>query len=249
MTAATGAKVYQQVLPNGEATDENLAAVVERYAPLVKRIAHHLLLRMPASVQVDDLIQSGMIGLLEAAKKYDVSKGASFETYAGIRIRGSMLDEVRKGDWAPRSVHRKSRKVAEAIKIIEARTGKDAKDQDIAKELEIDLNAYYAILQDASGSRLFSFDDIMEGDDSAIELAVGELPGPCDGLQRDTFKAHLSHAIDGLPDREKLVLALYYDEELNLKEIGEVIGVSESRVSQIHSQAAMRLRTRLSDWH
>ncbi|HAS49697.1 MAG TPA: RNA polymerase sigma factor FliA [Gammaproteobacteria bacterium] len=248
MTSATEAKVYEQVLPNGEATDENLTAVVERYAPLVKRIAHHLLLRMPASVQIDDLIQSGMIGLLEAAKKYDVSKGASFETYAGIRIRGSMLDEVRKGDWAPRSVHRKSRKVAEAIKAIEARTGKDAKDQDIATELEIDLNAYYAILQDASGSRLFSFDDIMEGDDSAIELAAGELPGPCDGLQRSTFKAHLSRAIDGLPDREKLVLALYYDEELNLKEIGEVIGVSESRVSQIHSQAAMRLRSRLSDW-
>ncbi|MDP6415247.1 MAG: sigma-70 family RNA polymerase sigma factor, partial [Gammaproteobacteria bacterium] len=122
-------------------------------------------------------------------------------------------------------------------------------DQEIARELEIDLNAYYAILQDASGSRLFSYDDIMEGDDSAIELAAGELPGPCDGLQRDTFKAHLSHAIDGLPDREKLVLALYYDEELNLKEIGEVIGVSESRVSQIHSQAAMRLKARLSDWN
>ncbi len=249
MTSATEAKVYEPVLPNGEASDENLTAVVERYAPLVKRIAHHLLLRMPASVQIDDLIQSGMIGLLEAAKKYDVSKGASFETYAGIRIRGSMLDEVRKGDWAPRSVHRKSRKVAEAIKAIEARTGQDAKDQDIANELDIDLNAYYAILQDASGSRLFSFDDIMEGDDSAIELAAGELPGPCDGLQRSTFKAHLATAIDGLPDREKLVLALYYDEELNLKEIGEVIGVSESRVSQIHSQAAMRLRSRLSDWH
>lgn len=247
MTSA--AKVYENVLPNGEATDENLTAVVVRYAPLVKRIAHHLLLRMPASVQIDDLIQSGMIGLLEAAKKYDVSKGASFETYAGIRIRGSMLDEVRKGDWAPRSVHRKSRKVAEAIKTIEARTGKDAKDNEIAKELEIDLNAYFAILQDASGSRLFSFDDIMEGDDSAIELAVGELPGPCDGLQRDSFKSHLSNAIDGLPERERLVLALYYEEELNLKEIGEIIGVSESRVSQIHSQAAMRLRSRLSDWN
>jgi RNA polymerase sigma factor for flagellar operon FliA len=159
-----------------------------------------------------------------------------------------MLDEVRKGDWAPRSVHRKSRKVAEAIKAIEARTGKDAKDHDIAKEMDIDLNAYYAILQDASGSRLFSFDDIMEGDDSAIELAVGDLPGPCDGLQRATFKEHLARAIDNLPPREKLVLALYYDEELNLKEIGEVIGVSESRVSQIHSQAAMRLRSRLADW-
>ena len=248
MTSMVEAKVYENVLPNGEVTDENLGLVVERYAPLVKRIAHHLLLRMPSSVQVDDLIQSGMIGLLEAARKYDVSKGASFETYAGIRIRGSMLDEVRKGDWAPRSVHRKSRKVAEAIKAIEARTGSDAKDKDIAAELEIDLNAYYAILQDASGSSLFSFDDVMEGDDSAIETAAGELPGPCDGLQRDSFKSHLALAIDNLPPREKLVLELYYDEELNLKEIGEVIGVSESRVSQIHSQAAMRLRYRLSEW-
>ncbi|MBL4820068.1 MAG: RNA polymerase sigma factor FliA [Gammaproteobacteria bacterium] len=226
----------------------DLNVVVDRYAPLVKRIAHHLLLRMPASVQVDDLIQSGMIGLIEAAKKYDVSKGASFETYAGIRIRGSMLDEVRKGDWAPRSVHRKSRKVAEAVKCIEARTGNDAKVTEIAKELDINLKEYYAILQDASGSRLFSFDDIMEGDDSAIETAAGELPGPCDGFQRSSFKAHLATAIDGLPDREKLVLSLYYDEELNLKEIGEVIGVSESRVSQIHSQAALRLRARLVDW-
>ena len=248
MTSATSASAEidtdAQAEPQKDVGSSNLEEVVDRYAPLVKRIAHHLLLRMPASVQIDDLIQSGMIGLLEAAKKYDVSKGASFETYAGIRIRGSMLDEVRKGDWAPRSVHRKSRKVAEAIKAIESRTGKDAKDPEIAKELNIDLNAYFAILQDASGSRLFSFDDVMEGDDSAIELAVGDLPGPCDGLQRDTFKA-----INGLPDREKLVLALYYDEELNLKEIGEVIGVSESRVSQIHSQAAMRLKARLSDWN
>ena len=174
MTSATSASAKintdAQAEPQKDVGSKNLEEVVDCYAPLVKRIAHHLLLRMPASVQIDDLIQSGMIGLLEAAKKYDVSKGASFETYAGIRIRGSMLDEVRKGDWAPRSVHRKSRKVAEAIKAIESRTGKDAKDPEIAKELNIDLNAYFAILQDASGSRLFSFDDVMEGDDSAIEV-------------------------------------------------------------------------------
>lgn len=250
MTAARETSVCKKVeaQKSSNNTHQNLTEVVERYAPLVKRIAHHLLLRMPASVQVDDLIQSGMIGLIEAARKYDVTKGASFETYAGIRIRGSMLDEVRKGDWAPRSVHRKSRKVTEAIKAVEARTGKDAKDKEIAAELDITLNAYFTILQDASGSRLFSFDDIMEGDDSAIEAAAGELPGPCDGLQRLTFREHLAAAIDNLPDREKLVLSLYYDEELNLKEIGEVIGVSESRVSQIHSQAALRLRSRLVDW-
>ena len=172
MTSATSASAEidtdSQAEPQKDVGSSNLEEVVDRYAPLVKRIAHHLLLRMPASVQIDDLIQSGMIGLLEAAKKYDVSKGASFETYAGIRIRGSMLDEVRKGDWAPRSVHRKSRKVAEAIKAIESRTGKDAKDPEIAKELNIDLNAYFAILQDASGSRLFSFDDVMEDRKSVV---------------------------------------------------------------------------------
>jgi RNA polymerase sigma factor for flagellar operon FliA len=246
--AAVSESVHNKVGAGSSSSHEDLEEVVDRYAPLVKRIAHHLLLRMPASVQIDDLVQSGMIGLIEAARKYDVSKGASFETYAGIRIRGSMLDEVRKGDWAPRSVHRKSRKVAEAIKAVESRTGQDAKDKEIAAELEIGLDEYYAILQDATGSRLFSFDDVMEGDDSAIETAAGELPGPCDGLQRSSFQEHLAAAINNLPDREKLVLALYYDEELNLKEIGEVIGVSESRVSQIHSQAALRLRARLVDW-
>ena len=226
-----------------------LTEIVDQYAPLVKRIAHHLLSRMPASVQLDDLIQSGMIGLLEAARKYDVSKGASFETYAGIRIRGSMLDEVRRGDWAPRSVHRKSRKVAQAIKAIESRTGHDARDKEIAAEMGIELKAYYSILQDASGSRLSSFDDIIkEGDDSAMELAAGELAGPFDGLQRESFKARLAEAVGRLPEREQNVLQMYYAEEMNLKEIGAVLEVSESRVSQIRSQAFLRLRARLGDW-
>lgn len=243
MTASCGASLYQQV-QTGSMSD-----VVVLHAPLVKRIAHHLLMRMPSSVQLDDLIQSGMIGLLEAARKYDVSKGASFETYAGIRIRGAMLDEIRRGDWAPRSVHRKSRQVAEAVKAVESRNGTDAKDHEVAEELGIDLDSYYNILQDASGSRLFSFDDLTEGgDDSALESITGEVTGPSDELQEAAFRDHLAEAIDGLPEREKLVLSLYYDDELNLKEIGEVLGVSESRVSQIHSQAALRLRARLQDW-
>lgn len=228
---------------------DDMEAVIGRYASLVRRIAHHLLLRMPASVLVDDLIQSGMIGLLEAARKYDASKGASFETYAGIRIRGAMLDEMRKGDWAPRSIHRKLRKVAETIKTVEARTGKDARDKEIAEELEIGLDAYHAILQDVRGSRLFSLDDMLEGDDAAVEGVAARLPGPCDGLQRGRFRDRLAAAIEELPDREKLVLSLYYGEEMNLKEIGGLLGVSESRVSQLHGQAALRLRARLpSRW-
>ncbi|TFH73336.1 RNA polymerase sigma factor FliA [Gammaproteobacteria bacterium LSUCC0112] len=243
MTASSGASLYQQV------QSDSMSDIVILHAPLVKRIAHHLLMRMPSSVQLDDLVQSGMIGLLEAARKYDVSKGASFETYAGIRIRGAMLDEIRRGDWAPRSVHRKSREVADAVRAVESRTGTDAKDHEVAEELGIDLESYHNILQDASGSRLFSFDDLTEsGGDSVLEAVNEEIAGPSEELQEESFRHHLAEAIDGLPEREKLVLSLYYDEELNLKEIGEVLGVSESRVSQIHSQAALRLRSRLQEW-
>lgn len=243
MTTSSGASLYQQV------QSDSMSEVVVSHAPLVKRIAHHLLMRMPSSVQLDDLVQSGMIGLLEAARKYDVSKGASFETYAGIRIRGAMLDEIRRGDWAPRSVHRKSREVADAVRAVESRTGADAKDHEVAKELGIDLEAYHHILQDSSGSRLFSFDDLTENaGDSALESVNEEISGPSEELQHESFRSHLAQAIEGLPEREKLVLSLYYDEELNLKEIGEVLGVSESRVSQIHSQAALRLRSRLQEW-
>lgn len=244
MTITSGASLYQNV------QSANADELVSLHAPLVKRIAHHLLMRMPSSVQLDDLVQSGMIGLIEAARKYDVSKGASFETYAGIRIRGAMLDEIRRGDWAPRSVHRKFRQVSDAVKAVEARTGTDARDQEVADEMGIDLESYYAILQDASGSRLFSFDDLTDtGADDAIPDAVnGEVTGPAESLQADDFRDHLASAIELLPEREKLVLSLYYDDELNLKEIGKVLGVSESRVSQIHSQAAARLRSRLKDW-
>ena len=224
--------------------------LIERYAPLVKRIAYHLLARLPANVQVDDLIQAGMLGLLEASKKYDASKGASFETFAGIRIRGSMLDEVRKGDWAPRSVHRNSRMVSDAIRKIEARTGRDAKDQEVAAELQLSLEDYYGILGDTLGSRLFSFDDLLQdGEQGGLQEDVNSHhPGPSRELEDERFQSALADAIGNLPERERLVLSLYYDEELNLKEIGEVLGVSESRVSQLHSQCAARLRARLSEW-
>jgi len=222
--------------------------LVTRYAPLVKRIAYHLMSRLPPNVQADDLIQAGMIGLLEAARNYDKTQGASFETYAGIRIRGSMLDEIRKSDWTPRSLHRKVRQVTEAIRSIESEEGRDARDSEVAGRMGLSLQEYHRVLKDASGHKVFSFEDLPVGEESVTESLSGERKGPLELLEMDKFRDGLAHAISGLPDRERLVMSLYYDEELNLREIGAVLGVSESRVCQIHGQALMRLKSRMSDW-
>jgi RNA polymerase sigma factor for flagellar operon FliA len=228
--------------------DSSQDELVTQHAPLVKRIAYHLMSRLPPSVQADDLIQAGMIGLLEAARNYDPSQGASFETYAGIRIRGAMLDEIRRTDWTPRSVHRKARQVAEAVRTIENRHGRDARDSEVAELLGISLDEYHRIVQDASGCRMFSFEDPGSmGEDQ--DLKGLEQPNePLENLQHEDFQRCLAEAIAGLPERERLVMELYYDEELNLREIGEVLGVSESRVCQIHGQALIRLRARMTEW-
>jgi RNA polymerase sigma factor for flagellar operon FliA len=224
--------------------------LVTKHAALVKRIAYHLMSRLPPSVQADDLIQAGMIGLLEASRNYDASQGASFETYAGIRIRGAMLDEIRRTDWTPRSVHRKARQVAEAVREIENQEGRDARDVEVAQKMGIELNEYHRILQDATGCRVFSIDDTGVNGDELQHQPVADAPRnePLDSLQHSDFKSALAEAISNLPERERLVMAMYYDEELNLREIGEVLGVSESRVCQIHGQALIRLRARMGEW-
>ncbi len=222
--------------------------IVKKHASLVKRVAYHLISRLPASVQPDDLIQAGMIGLLEAAKNYDPNQGASFETYAGIRIRGSMLDEIRKGDWAPRSVHRNTRRVAEVIREIENNEGRDARDNEVASKLEVTVEKYHQMLKDATGCKILSYEDLGVTEDAIADSLTNNDPGPQDDLLKDSFQKSLAKAISTLPERERLVMALYYDEEFNLREIGEVLGVSESRVSQIHSKALVRLKARLRDW-
>lgn len=221
--------------------------IVEKHAPMVKRIAYHLKSRMPANVQLDDLIQAGMIGLLEAANNFDATQGASFETYASIRVRGAMLDDVRKNDWAPRSVHRNNRRVAEVVRMIENEKGRDARDTEIAEALEMGIDEYNRILQDASGHKILSFDDIGSGEESLLNTIPNPQSEVLDVLQKDDIKFCVATALSSLPERERLVMALYYDEELNLREIGAVIGVSESRVSQIHSQAVIRLQARLAE--
>lgn len=222
--------------------------LVVTHEPLVKRIAYHLMSRLPASVQADDLVQAGMIGLIEASRKFDPEQGASFETYAGIRIRGAMLDEIRRTDWTPRSVHRKAREVAEAVRKIENEKGRDARDVEVAEVMGLELNEYHKILQDATGCRIFSYEDPGTLGEEDFSQQARQPNQPLDNLQKSDFKMGLADAIKGLPERERLVMALYYDEELNLREIGEILGVSESRVCQIHGQALIRLRARMEDW-
>ncbi|NOT10628.1 MAG: RNA polymerase sigma factor FliA [Methylococcaceae bacterium] len=238
----SGVAMYSSVQSGG--TDQR----VMQHAPLVKRIAYHLLNRLPDSIQVDDLIQAGMLGLLEAIKNFDATQGASFETYAGIRIRGSMLDEVRRSDWTPRSVHKKSRMVSEAIKAIENKTGSAARDTDVAAYLGISLDEYNLILQDSNSCRIFSMEELAESGDHYLEESQAHDVEPDDSLGRESFLQALAKAIMCLPERERLVISLYYDDELNLREIGEVLNISESRVSQISSQAVLRLRSRLAGW-
>ncbi len=222
--------------------------LVTRYAPLVKRIAYHLKARLPATVLVDDLLQAGMIGLLEAAKKYDANQGASFETYAGIRIRGSMLDELRRNDWAPKSVHRKVRDITNAIREIENREGRDARDEEVVEALGISKEEYFKTLQDVSTHRVLSWDEIGIDEDAIGQSIMDTKPGIQDQLEKQHFRERLSEAIATLPEREKMTVALYYESELNLREIGGVLNVSESRVSQLLSQAHIRLRARMKDW-
>ena len=234
------AAAYQQLSDKNE--------LVEKHASLVKRIAHHLIARLPASVLVDDLIQAGMIGLLEASRNFDGTKGASFETFAGIRIRGSMLDEIRKGDWTPRSVHKNGRAITQAINQVERETGRDARDLDVAEELQVSLESYHQMLNEVNAGKIIGIEDLGVTEDVISTAQTKGSDTPFEDFLQGAFQKALAHAITTLPEREAIVLSLYYDEELNLREIGEVLDVSESRVSQIHSQAMLKLKSRMQYW-
>jgi len=228
--------------------NRDVDAMVMRHAELVKRIAYHLVGRLPASVEVSDLIQAGMLGLLEAAAHYTADRGASFETYAGIRIRGAMLDALRKLDWAPRSVHRKARAAAAAIRELEAEFGREARDGEIAARMGVSIEEYHRIAQDAASCRVASLDDPTGEDDSLLNRVEDDTADPFLDASEEGFRTALAAAIRELPERERLVMSLYYDDELNLKEIGAVLKVTESRVCQLHGQALVRLKARLVAW-
>lgn len=215
--------------------------LVQEYLPLVKKIGLHLIAKLPPSVELDDLLQVGVIGLIQAGSTYDASRGASFATYAGIRVKGAMLDEVRRNDWMPRSVQQNLKRVGEAIAMLEARHGRAVTDSEVAEELGLTLEEYREQSRELSYCRLGSLEEEEVGVES-------EEPDPLARLESGSMREQLVEAIKALPEREAMMMSLYYGDELNLKEIGEVLGVSESRVSQIHGQALARLRAKADEW-
>lgn len=218
-----------------------------QYAPLVKRIAHHMMAKLPASVEIDDVIQTGMLGLLDAVNRYEESHGAQFETYAAQRIRGAILDGLRQVDWLPRSFRRDLRRIESAIAKLEQCLGHAPNEQEVASELGLPLADYQKMLQEARGYQLVSFEDFdhSDGDDYLERHCVDGGAGPLDALLDRNLRERLVKGIESLPEREKVVMGLYYEEELNFREIGETLGVSESRICQLHTQAIARLRSQL----
>ncbi|MCD6734681.1 MAG: RNA polymerase sigma factor FliA [Burkholderiaceae bacterium] len=224
---------------------------LDRYGPMVRRIASQLIGRLPANVDFDDLVQAGMIGLFDAMSRFEGDRGAQFETFATQRVRGAMLDELRGTDWLPRSVRRNQRTIESAIHRAEQRLGRAPGETDIAAELELPLGEYQRLLADARGAQLVHIDehDDADGEGSYIERTLAAAGSdPVEILGDIRFRQELVAAIDGLPERERLVMGMYYEQDMNLKEIGAVLGVTESRVSQLHTQAVARLRAQMKSW-
>jgi RNA polymerase sigma factor FliA len=229
--------------------------LLKQHQPMVRRMALQMLAKLPASVELDDLIQAGMIGLLDASTRYQDNRGAQFETFASQRIRGAMLDELRASDWGSRNLRQQARKVEQAIQSLEHRLGRPATEGEIAKELKMDLDDYQSLLQEIQGCQLLYVEDFAqegESDNPWLDRqARGGRPSadddPLAQLLEAGFRHELVDAITALPERDQLLLNLYYEEELNLREIGAILEVTQSRVCQLHSQAISRLRAKLKD--
>lgn len=226
-------------------------AAIARYGSLVRRVAAQLMARLPPSVELDDLVQAGMIGLCDSLARYQADQGAQFETFAMQRIRGAMLDELREADWLPRSVRRNQRAIDGAIRRLEQHLQRAPAEREVAEELGLPLHEYRQILGQARGVQLVYLDELHEQDSEEPFFARSEA---AEGgelsrmLHDDRFRDALAAAIDELPDRERAVMRMYYDQELSLREIGAALGVTESRVSQLHGRAVARLRVKLRGW-
>ena len=224
---------------------------VDQYIPLVRRLAHHLIAKLPASVQIDDLIQAGLIGLMDAISRFEEGQGAQFETYASQRIRGAMLDELRSADWMPRGIRQAQRKLEAATLKAEQKLGRSPSEKDIAEVLGVSLDEYQTMLFESRGAQLVFYDDYTDDGDGEgyldRQLDPDEESNPLALLGDQRFRETLIRAIEELPEREKMLMGLYYEQELNFREIAAVLGVTESRVCQLHTQAVSRLRTKLRE--
>jgi RNA polymerase sigma factor for flagellar operon FliA len=227
------------------------SALLKQYSPLVRRLAHQMIAKLPANVELDDLIQVGMIGLSDALSRFDASQGVQFETFATQRIRGAMLDELRGNDWMSRGDRRHQRSIESAVHKLEQRFGRAPSEGEIAREMGLTLVAYQELLGKVRGTQLIYLEDMSgdEGSDDYLDRHVADADAnPSARLQDMRMREALVEAIKNLPEREQYVMSMYYEHDMNLKEIAAVLGVTESRVCQLHSQSIARLRTRLRAW-
>ncbi len=249
-------KKYKQTIPfrTDKVASIEREALVTKYAPLVKTIAGRLALRLPQHISQDDLISAGLMGLLDAIDKFDIEKGVEFKSYAEFRIKGAMIDELRSMDWVPRSVRKNAKMLSEAYARVENRELRPAQDEEVAKELGIDLDAFYKLLEEAKGISIFNEYDMqihnVNGEETSDENAyeIGFEQSPLTTLKKTELVQVIAGAIDRLPKNERTAVSLYYYEELTMKEIGEVMGYTESRVSQLHTKAVLRLKNSLRNY-
>jgi len=229
----------------------DLTSMLKQYSPLVRRLAHQMIAKLPANVQVDDLIQVGMIGLTDALSRFDAAQGVQFETFATQRIRGAMLDELRGSDWMSRGSRKQQRSIEAAVRRLEQKLGRAPQESEIAAEMGVSLTEYQELLGKVRGTQLVYLEDMSgdEGDNDYLDRHVGdEAANPLAQLQDHRMREALIAAIKTLPEREQYVMSMYYEHDMNLKEIAAVLKVTESRVCQLHSQSIARLRVKLRDW-
>jgi len=226
-------------------------AMLKQYSSLVRRLAHQMIAKLPANVEIDDLIQVGMIGLSDALTRFDSAQGVQFETFATQRIRGAMLDELRGSDWMSRGDRRHQRSIEAAVHKLEQKLGRAPSESEIAKEMGLSLQDYQELLSKVRGTQLVHLEDMSgdDGDDDYLDRhVIDENANPLSLLNDHRMREALVEAIKNLPEREQYVMSMYYEHDMNLKEIAAVLGVTESRVCQLHSQSIARLRSRLREW-